>query len=223
MAGQVTWQGRSLFCSLPHVRFLDTYVNDIGAHGAARISYLSPTTQHNTDSIMKEDVRLHIWKVVEEYSPYLAGQADSLESVFRTAIETRDRAVVALLLKNGYPVEGRTAYGRGLCPLAHAAWYGRLEIIDQLLEAGASVRDEDECGYSVIEHLVREFSPRSGLIAVLTDRQAAEVARRILGHETYTDKEHEDFAVLADNYKHPLLAAAIRETAPCRKTPGQTM
>lgn len=163
---------------------------------------------------MKEETRLHIWKVVDRVRPALRETSNSLEDVFRWAIYNGDLVLITTLTEAGYPVAGRTAYGRGLCPLLHAAWWGKLEVIDHLISIGATVHDEDACYDVVMGALVERLSPHSGLAPKLSDAELVDVARHLFQCGSYTDTEHASFAARARAYGYPLLATHLLSTAP---------
>lgn len=160
---------------------------------------------------MTPEEHTQAWSVIKTMYPTEFTAFDSLEQFFRNRIGDNDKAQIEKFVKEGgYPIGGRTAYGRGLCPLSFAANHNYLEMVDFLFTLGASIHDLDECDEDVVGSLLSNQDCPCFTKDEITDEQVTMVLFHLFRTDQhYSSARHQELRDIALRLKFPLAAEAI--------------
>jgi hypothetical protein len=97
-------------------------------------------------------------RLIVEHPEHVNARGGNQETPMHAAfrVEAEHANILSLLTEHGADLEGGCRVLNGRTPLNRAAWYGRLEIGQCLLDCGANINSRDNSGFTSLMLVVRE-------------------------------------------------------------------
>lgn len=179
--------------------------------GAAPLNYVAMLRYDTTDGTWRnvESTGEMAQALIDAGAP-VDGRPGDPEPPLITAASYGDPAVARVLLANGADVDVVAGPDAGVIPggtaLGHAAVFGMTDVVDVLIEAGATVRSVEEAAAAgdITPWLKADTPPEARIRALVmaADHQRLEVIDRLIAADTPVD------ATDAVYGRHPLRTAA---------------
>jgi hypothetical protein len=117
--------------------------------------------------------------LVFEHPEHVNARGGKHETPMHAAVNAESANILSLLIEHGADTEGQSKTINGGTPLNRAAWYGRLEVGQCLLDRGANINSRDSDCHTPLIHAV--FQGHIEFARMLLERGAAIDAQDDIG------------------------------------------